>query len=253
MVPIVTVQMRLLRFTSSPRFEAQCALSFVDLKRAGGEILQIISRVMKMVCKIGGLVRLGKGMGNERDSPASADPADADKVTASDSTGRAVLVERLFREHNESLLRFLTARLRSPQDAREVAQEAYVRILSLDEPGAVSYLRAFLFRTAANLAVDRLRRNDVRQNVSSTALFGELDNARTPEREVAGTQAMERLARLVAALPWPCRRAFVLSRVHGMDFADIARELNVSERSARAYVTRALLHCRARLDKEIQG
>jgi hypothetical protein len=61
------------------------------------------------------------------------------------------LIERLFREHNEALVRFLLARLRSRQAALEVAQEAYVRLLSLDQPGAVSYLRSFLFKTAANL------------------------------------------------------------------------------------------------------
>src|SRR6185437_6352258 len=62
---------------------------------------------------------------------------------------RAAVVERLFREHNEALLRFLRARVGSQNEALEVAQEAYVRLLSLDQPGAVSYLRAFLFGTAA--------------------------------------------------------------------------------------------------------
>jgi RNA polymerase sigma-70 factor (ECF subfamily) len=186
-------------------------------------------------------------MGEEQNSRAplaGASTGDADVDT------RAALVERLFREHNESLVRFLTARLRSPQDAREVAQEAYVRLLSLDESGAVSYLRAFLFKTAANLAVDRLRRNEVRMRAADEPLFSELADRCTPERELAGAQAMERLARLVAALPEHCRRAFVLNRVHGMSFPDIAQELKVSERSARAYVLRALLYCRARLDEE---
>jgi RNA polymerase sigma-70 factor (ECF subfamily) len=64
---------------------------------------------------------------------------------------------------------------------------------------------------------------------------------------------MERLMRLVSALPENCRRAFVLNRLHGMSFPEIARELKVSERSARAYLVRALLYCRARLDEEIQG
>src|SRR5262245_62131178 len=69
-------------------------------------------------------------------------------------------VERLFREHNEALIRFLQARLRSRHAAREVAQEAYVRLLSLDRPpGASSYLQSLLFRTAANLATDRIRRD----------------------------------------------------------------------------------------------
>src|SRR5262245_23495507 len=66
-------------------------------------------------------------------------------------------IERLFREHNDALLRFVAAKLGSKQEAREIAQEAYVRLLCLDHREAVSYLRAFLFKTAANLAMDRLR------------------------------------------------------------------------------------------------
>jgi DNA-directed RNA polymerase specialized sigma24 family protein len=66
-------------------------------------------------------------------------------------------VERLFREHNTSLLRFIAARIGSTQEAREIAQESYVQLLRLNGPEAVSYLRAFLFRTAANLVTDRLR------------------------------------------------------------------------------------------------
>ena len=78
--------------------------------------------------------------------------------------GHAQRISRLFSEHNESLVRFLATRLHSVQEAKEVAQEAYVRLLSLDDSGAVSFLRAFLFKTAANLAVDRIRsRNRQRQ------------------------------------------------------------------------------------------
>jgi RNA polymerase sigma factor (sigma-70 family) len=154
---------------------------------------------------------------------------------------------QLFREHNDSLVRFLTSRLRSRQEAHEVAQEAYVRLLSLHEPGAVSYVRAFLFKTAANLAVDRLRRDQVHARATRGPLFSEFADARTPERRVAATQEIQRLARLVDELPPKCRQAFVLNRFQGMDFPAIAQEMRISERMVRSYVVRALLYCRARV------
>lgn len=160
------------------------------------------------------------------------------------------LVERLFREHNEALLRFLRARLRSQQEAREVAQEAYVRLLSLDKPGAVSYLRAFLFKTAANIAVDRRRHEETLARTAEAPLFHEFVDARTPERQVAARQAVQRLERLIAALPSKCRQAFLLNRVEGKDFSVVAHEMGLSERMVRTYVVRALLHCRARMDVE---
>src|SRR5689334_22138496 len=106
--------------------------------------------------------------------PASAHPPD--------DAARADLVERLFREHNEALIRFLLGRCRSYQEAREVAQEAYVRLLSLDQPGAVSYLRSFLFRTAANIAIDRQRREEVHDRTTDLPKFHEFVDTRTPER-----------------------------------------------------------------------
>ena len=161
---------------------------------------------------------------------------------------RAELVERLFREHNEALIRFLMARLRSYQDAREVAQEAYVRLLSLDEPSAVSYLRAFLFKTAANLATDRQRREATHLRATELPLFREFADVRTPERRAADRQTVHRLERLIAAMPAKCRQAFILYQFEGLEFATVATRMGISERMVRKYVVRALLHCRTQLD-----
>jgi RNA polymerase sigma-70 factor (ECF subfamily) len=188
-------------------------------------------------------------MGVEREEPAEA-PAEADEAAPHERHAHAEVIERLFREHNEALIRFLLLRLHSYQAAREVAQEAYVRLLSLHEPGAVSYLRAFLFRTAANLAVDRQRREDVHARAIALPLFHEFADARTPERRVAGVQEIERLDGWLSELPPKCRQAFILNRFYGMDFAAAAAEMGLSERSVRVYVERALLHCRERIDEE---
>ena len=166
---------------------------------------------------------------------------------------RAAVIERLFREHNEALLRFLRGRVGSRNEALEVAQEAYVRLLSLDQPGAVSYLRSFLFKTAANLAVDRLRRDDVHARATEAPLFREFTDDRTPERAAAGAQEIQRLVELLTDLPPKCREAFILNRFQGMDFPAIAAAMNLSERMVRLYVVRALLFCRAQLERKAPG
>jgi RNA polymerase sigma-70 factor (ECF subfamily) len=179
----------------------------------------------------------------QHDSELPPDDADAGP--------RAAVVERLFREHNEALIRFLLVRLRSSHAAREVAQEAYVRLLRLDRPpGTASHLQSLLFRTAANLATDRQRRE--RKYVSSAEwplFFDNLPDVRTPERQTASAQTVQRLERLIAALPPKCREAFLLNRVEGLDFASVAQQMNLSQRMVRNYVSRALLHCRTKVDE----
>jgi RNA polymerase sigma factor (sigma-70 family) len=163
---------------------------------------------------------------------------------------RAVVVERLFREHNDALVRFIRGRVGSHNEALEVAQEAYVRLLSLDQPGAVSYLRAFLFKTAANIAIDRRRRNQNYEKVAGRQLFGELAENRTPERQLSGEQTLRHLGALIDAMPPKCRESFVLNQIHGLDAATIAGQLGITDSMVRKYVVRALLHCRERMDIE---
>lgn len=166
----------------------------------------------------------------------------------SSADGRAERITRLFSEHNESLVRFLAARLHSVQEAKEVAQEAYVRLLSLDDSGAVSFLRAFLFKTAANLAVDRLRSRNRQRQAMSAGLCDELREAPTPDHEAAQAEEAEIVRRLIGELPPKCRQVFLLHRIHGEELSQIAKQMELSERMVRHYVLRAVLYCRAGLD-----
>jgi RNA polymerase sigma-70 factor (ECF subfamily) len=89
---------------------------------------------------------------------------------------------RLFQEHNASLVQLLRTRLRSDQEARDVAQEAYVRLLQLDRLGTISYLRTYLFRTALNIATDRMRSAAVHAQAHRDPLFSPASMSCLPRR-----------------------------------------------------------------------
>lgn len=156
-------------------------------------------------------------------------------------------IESLFREHNDTLLRFLRARLHSEADAREAAQEAYVRLLQLDDPGQLSFLRAYLFRIAANVATDLLRRRVVQGRVQHDSLFFETDEPATQERALAAREQLAAVELALTELPPRCREAFLLSRREGWASGRIAAHLGVSDRMVRLYLVRALEHLEAAL------
>ncbi len=186
------------------------------------------------------------GMSNGRSGRGSSD----DAATAEQNSQRhSELITRLFREHNQALVRFLALRVRSQQEAREIAQEAYVRLLKLDQPGAVSFLRALLFKIAANLAVDHIRHEQTaRRYARESGFLDEWALPPTPERAAGSAQELQILDRLIEELPPKCRQAFLLHRLHGLDFPEIARRMGLGERMVRTYVVRAVLYCRAGLD-----
>lgn len=159
-------------------------------------------------------------------------------------------VEQLFREHNASLLRFISARVGSEQEAREIAQEAYVHLLRLNQPGAVSHLRAYLFKTAANLAIDRIRQRGRRAFTVTTSNLDFAVFELTPERQLSGEQALGVVRASVAQLPAKCRQAFLLHRVQGLAIDDIARQMGIGDCMVRRYVARGLEYVREQLDRQ---
>jgi RNA polymerase sigma factor (sigma-70 family) len=172
------------------------------------------------------------------EAPAIADPS---------------AMERLFREHNAALLRFVAARLGSEQEAKEIAQEAYVRLLRLDHPETISYLRAFLFKTAANLAVDRLRARTRQPPMRSMEESEFAVFHLSPDRQIEGEQSIAILRGALAELPEKCRRAFVLHRLDGLSRQEIGARLGIRERMVRLYLARALEHLRFRLDTDVHS
>jgi RNA polymerase sigma factor (sigma-70 family) len=187
------------------------------------------------------------GMGDHY-GDAGPDAAGRDCLTEG-GEARGVEVERLFRDHNESLVRYLTLRLHSRQEAHEVAQEAYVRLLQLERTDVSSFLRAYLFRIAGNLAIDRLRRRATELRAAEVELFPGLFE-RPPEPEMLAMQSerVEQIRGFLHELPDGVREAFLLFRTEEMDQVSIARRLGVTDRMVRNHISRALMYCRLRLD-----
>ena len=59
---------------------------------------------------------------------------------------------------------FLTRRMKSREDAEDIAQAAYLRLYTLDDLNRLSNAKAFLFQVAANMSIDQLRREVLHKN-----------------------------------------------------------------------------------------
>jgi RNA polymerase sigma-70 factor (ECF subfamily) len=180
------------------------------------------------------------------ESPRWAKP----RVDRDEAAARSESVQKLFFEHNRALVRFLVAKLRSEAEARDVAQEAYVRLLQLDRPDAIGFLRTYLFRVAENIANDHLRHRAVHERSQPTqqVLFEQLLNCPGPDRSAMGQEELQIVRRALRDLPAKCRKAFVLHVFAERSLAEIAAEMDLSDRMIRYYVARAMAHCSAALD-----
>jgi len=176
--------------------------------------------------------------------------SERERPRADEAAAHAAQVANLFREHNRALIAFLSSRLDSMAEAQEVAQEAYVRLLRLEHPEQVGFLRAYLFRIASNLAVDRLRARSVRADAAEDELFEEWLDTPMPERRALAVDQLRLVREALRELPRKTSAAFVMHAIEGKGFDAIARTMKLTERMVRYHVARAMAHCRAHLDAQ---
>ncbi|EIL92195.1 RNA polymerase sigma factor [Rhodanobacter spathiphylli B39] len=158
----------------------------------------------------------------------------------------AELVATLYREHHHALVALLQCRLSSRTDAQEIAQEVYVKLLTMKDLGHLETPRAFLFRMAINQSVDYLRKRVVRANLSPPPVSEDLHAAPLPEQHLWAGQQWKKVQAALRELPAKCSQAFVLHVLEGREFSAIATEMKLSERMVRYHVSRAMAHCRER-------
>jgi RNA polymerase sigma factor (sigma-70 family) len=175
-------------------------------------------------------------------SPAEEGAAPQERPPASQA------LAQLFAAHDRSLKSFLMARLGNEQEVQEVTQEAYARLLQLHHTSAISFLRAYLFKTAAHIAVDRARQRRIRNRIDYSLGDPELVDSASPDRHVLASEQLTLVEQALRELPPNYRRAFILRRYHEWPPEQIAKELGTRTRMVRNYISRATIYCRLRLD-----
>ena len=182
------------------------------------------------------------------------DPAPEEAAPADPPRSEAGSLSDLYQRHSATLIRLLRGRLLNRQEAEDVTQEAYLRICSAGGTAALENPKAFLFKTAANLATDLRRRQRVRHSVQGPAPEpGGLDNIAgviaTPEQIVSDRQRLALLEQSIRRLPAKCRTVFVLHRFQGLPYAEIADALGITVHAVEKHIVRALKRCQDDLER----
>lgn len=162
-------------------------------------------------------------------------------------------LERAFRQHKRALLRLLRRRVGNEDDAAEIAQEAYLRLLRYEherDPGAI---RALLYRIAINLV--RMRAREMQRRGGYDVPLEpntEWLACGTPsqEQQLIDRQRLDLLMSAIQSLPEKCHQVFILSRFHDMSYPQIAERCGISVKMVEKHISKALLVCRARLGDE---
>lgn len=129
--------------------------------------------------------------------------------------------------------------------ASDLVQELFLRFWRRPEV-KVEALDTYLLRCAGNLAIDHLRSQGSRERVAEASLpLDETCTAQAPEQALEVDHDLQRIETALRALPERTRQIFLLNRIHGCKYGEIAKAMQLSQSAVEKHMMRALEACKA--------
>lgn len=136
-------------------------------------------------------------------------------------------------------------RIVGQSDVEDILQEAFVRSFEAESRQTIRDARAFLMRTARNLALDHVSRAAYRTtgplNPDDEEQY--IDGTAQPDAQVDAERRFIMFCQAVGSLPEQCRRVFVLHKVYGMSHEEIASKLGIAPSTIQKHIAKGLLLC----------
>jgi RNA polymerase sigma-70 factor (ECF subfamily) len=158
--------------------------------------------------------------------------------------------ESIVAAHHGEIRRYLLRVTARASDADDLSQETFLRAFRAYRrlPDGAN-VRAWLFAIATNLGKNHFRGQARRRRAyAAAAEEAPALHADRPEEEALMRETRGRVEGIVAALPLKQRLAFVLRKMHDLDYEAIGQSLSCSAETARAHVFQALRKIRRGLD-----
>lgn len=173
---------------------------------------------------------------------ATADPADAELI-ARYRRGDEQAAAELVRRHSTALARFLAVQGAPDEELDDLVQDAFFKAFrALGGFRGTAAFRTWLLTIGSNLLKDRRRQWKRRQIVALSP--EEPDPGADPSGEADAAILAERLAQGIARLARLQREVFVMRAQQGVEYAEIARALDMTEGAARVHFHHAVKRLR---------
>ena len=158
----------------------------------------------------------------------------------------------IFQTQYDQLLRYCHTRIRNHADAEDIVQDAFLSVRRAYENKPADELRALLFTTVRNLAVNYLKSGRVRHQRRSDDI-GELEGliacqrTATPEQKLMDAQQLAIAEQTIEGMLPRKRDALRMHRIEGLTYDAIARRLSVSPTTVKTDIAEAIAEIAERL------
>ncbi|MET1259049.1 sigma-70 family RNA polymerase sigma factor [Flagellimonas sp. DF-77] len=150
--------------------------------------------------------------------------------------------DRLFDLHAETLRNYLYYQSGNLPQAEDLVQEAFIKLWNNCKKVVFEKARGFLFAVAKNAFYNQVEHQKVVLKYAKRPQRSV--EHETPEYQLEEKEYRETLESAIAALPEGQREVFLMNRIDGMTYKEIAAFLEVSQKAVEKRMHKALVKLR---------
>lgn len=157
--------------------------------------------------------------------------------------------EEVFEMYYSQVRNFLYYKTSKSELSEDVAQDAFVKLWETREKIDKSSLKAYVFTIANNLMINKLKREQLKYKFLN---YTEARNdSETPEYLMEMKEFDAKLQLVLAKIPDGAREVFLMNRIDGLKYREIAEMLGLSMKAVEKRMSRALAILRDELDRKV--
>lgn len=159
-------------------------------------------------------------------------------------------VQSLYQTHHQWLCGWLRQRLGCVDNAADLAQDTFIRVITQRKATELREPRAYLSTIARSLMIDMFRRRYLEQAYLETLALSPEPLDISPETRALVIETLMEIDRMLDGLGGRTREIFLLAQLDGLSYVEIGRRLNISVNTVKKHAVRALTHCLLLADDE---
>lgn len=152
-----------------------------------------------------------------------------------------------FRKYYLELCRYVHQKYSRAGEADDIVQDAFHNILNTGDIDSLTNPRAYLYKTAKNIALNRLRQKDCQNGIFVDIDDHELVGA-PMDRQIMAEIDIRHVSRVLERLPEKDRTTFLMNRMQGQSYKEISEELGITISSVEKRMMKVLTAIRRAMD-----
>ena len=155
-------------------------------------------------------------------------------------------ITKAFLEQQGPLKAFISRFIRRPQDIDDIAQETFIRAFRAEKTAEIQYPKAYIYRVARNLAFETLKKksNQLTSYIEDSCDQNLLQSDENIEDNMVVIERLERVKAAIVEMPPQCQRVFIMHKVYGFKYKEIAQQLGISVSTVEKHIMTGLKKCR---------